>query len=203
MKPANENLHPFVRSVTQADRLSHPPHSGAVLWFTGLSGSGKSTIANAVDALLTKQFRAYTYLLDGDTLRTGLNRDLGFSLEDRRENIRRAAEVARLFMQAGLIVLTALISPMHEDRQRARQIIQPGLFIEIHVDCPLAVCEQRDVKGLYRKAREGTITDFTGIDSPYEIPLHPEITLHSDVETVVSCARKVVDYLKETGVLKV
>ncbi len=200
MNPDHE-IHPHQHSVTREARLSRHAQTGAVLWFTGLSGSGKSTIANAVDRRLNEQFQAYTYLLDGDNLRSGLNSDLGFSLEDRRENIRRVAEVAKLFLDAGLIVLTALISPLREERERARQIIEPGRFIEIHVDCPLAICEQRDAKGLYRKAREGKIADFTGIDSPYEIPLHPEIILHSGKDSVEICAQQVINHLQETDVL--
>lgn len=187
--------------VTPAKRTAIKPHHAACLWFTGLSGSGKSTLANAVELRLNEDFRAHTYLLDGDIIRSGLTRDLGFSLADRAENIRRVSEVAKLFVDAGLIVLTAFISPLIADRQRARQIVSPEAFIEIYVDCPLAVCEQRDPKGLYRKARRGEIPEFTGISSPYEAPIHPEITLDTAQESVERCVETVVDYLKRREIL--
>ena len=197
------DIHPYQHKVTNADRISLMPHHPACLWFTGLSGSGKSTIANAVDLRLNREFRAHTYLVDGDNIRTGLNQDLGFSLAERTENIRRLGEVARLFVDAGLIVLTAFISPLRVDRDRARLIIQPGRFIEIFVECPLELCEQRDPKDLYRKARQGLITDFTGISSPYEPPLHPEMVLYSREEPVDACTQKVIDYLVENGILTI
>jgi adenylyl-sulfate kinase len=198
---ANQEIYPHLALVTHQDRVRIKSHRPACLWFTGLSGSGKSTIANAVDARLNREFRAHTYLLDGDNIRSGLNRNLGFSLEDRQENIRRLAEVTKLFLDAGLIVLTAFISPLRADRDRARQIVRPERFIEIFVECPLEICEQRDPKGLYRKVRQGTLSNFTGIDSPYETPLKPELTLHSAGELVAACAEKVVNYLKETGIV--
>lgn len=170
-------------------------HAPACLWFTGLSGSGKSTLANALEFRLNREFGAHTYLLDGDNVRNGLNKDLGFSLSDRAENIRRLAEVARLFVDAGLIVLTAFISPLRADREGARQILQPGSFIEIYVECPLECCEQRDPKGLYHKARQGLIPEFTGISSPYEPPSAPELTLHSALSSVEDCAQQGIDYL--------
>jgi adenylylsulfate kinase len=198
-------MDPEIRShqhmVSAADRISLKPHSPACLWFTGLSGSGKSTIANALEFRLNHEFRVHTYLLDGDNVRSGLNRDLGFSLEDRQENIRRLGEVARLFVDAGLVVLTAFISPLRADRDRARQIIHPARFIEIYVECPLEVCEQRDTKGLYLKARQGMIPDFTGISSPYESPLNPELVLKSDRDSLEVCTQKVVMYMKENGIL--
>jgi adenylylsulfate kinase len=195
------DIRPHQHMVSSVDRLSLKPHRPACLWFTGLSGSGKSTIANALEFLLNHEFRAHTYLLDGDNIRGGLNRDLGFSLEDRQENIRRLGEVAKLFVDAGLIVLTAFISPLRADRDRARQIIHPARFIEIYVDCPLELCEQRDPKGLYLKARQGTIPDFTGISSPYESPLNPELVFHSDQDSVEVCSQKAIVYLKENGIL--
>jgi len=197
------DVHPYRNIVSNADRISLNLHRPACLWFTGLPGSGKSTLANAVELRLNREFRAHTYLLDGDNIRTGLNRDLGFSLAERTENIRRLGEVARLFVDAGLIVLTAFISPLRIDRDRARQIIRPGRFIEIFVECPLELCEQRDPKGLYRKARQGLIPEFTGISSPYEPPLHPELVLYSGKEPVNACTQKVIDYLFENGILAI
>jgi len=198
---ANRDLYLRRHTLSQADRVRLKAHPPACLWFTGLSGSGKSTIANAVELRLNHEFRAHTYLLDGDNIRSGLNSDLGFSLEDRIENIRRLGELARLFMDAGLIVLTAFISPLRADRDRARQIIHPGRFIEVYVECPLELCEQRDPKGLYQKARQGAIPEFTGISSPYELPLNPELVLHSGQDSVEVNAQKVIGYLKENGIL--
>jgi len=162
--------------VSRAEREQRLGQQGVTLWFTGLSGSGKSTVAKHLERALLGQGRGVT-VLDGDNIRHGLNKDLGFSAEDRRENIRRIAEVARLFNDAGLIVLTAFISPYREDRAHARAIIGDDRFIEVHVSTPLAVCEQRDPKQLYRRARAGEIARFTGISDPYEPPEHPDITL--------------------------
>lgn len=189
------------RSISREERTSIKPHLPACLWFTGLSGSGKSTIARGLEGSLNRAFGAHTYLLDGDLIRTGLNRDLGFSLADRAENIRRLGEVARLFVDAGLIVLTSFISPLRVDREHARAIIEPVHFIEIFVECPLEECEKRDVKGLYAKARRGEIPDFTGISSPYEPPLHPEIMLHTGAETVEDSTRSVLNYLLSAGIV--
>jgi adenylylsulfate kinase len=197
----NLSIHPHQHTVQQADRIAIKPHRPACLWFTGLSGSGKSTIANAVELHLNKTCRAHTYLLDGDNIRTGLNRGLTFSLADRIENIRRIGEVAKLFVDAGLIVLTAFISPLREDRQRVRQILPAGSFFEIYVECPLEVCERRDPKGLYQRARRGEIAEFTGITSPYEAPESPELILHSGSDSVDDCATKVIAYLQERGIL--
>jgi adenylyl-sulfate kinase len=197
----NPSLHPHQHSLSHAERVAIKAHRPACLWFTGLSGSGKSTIANAVEVRLNHEFRAHTYLLDGDNIRTGLNRGLGFSLEDRVENIRRLGEVARLFVDAGLIVLTAFISPLRDDRQRARQILPPGTFIEIYVDCPLEVCERRDPKGLYQRVRRGEIAEFTGISSPYEPPATPELILHSGDDSVEACADQVIAHLQAHGFL--
>ena len=198
--------------VASGDILFHPHHLSkqerskikgqkpCILWFTGLSGSGKSTVANAVEAKLYEKGK-HTYLLDGDNIRLGLNRGLGFSDEDRIENIRRIGEVAKLFVDAGMIVLTAFISPFRNDRNRVRELVEAGEFIEIFVDTPLKVCEARDPKGLYQKARAGEISDFTGIDSPYEAPENPEIHLVNDGITVEAAADRVIDYLQTKGYL--
>jgi adenylyl-sulfate kinase len=162
--------------VTKEERASLKKQKPCIIWFTGLSGSGKSTIANALEKRLHKE-GYHTYLLDGDNVRHGLNRDLGFSAEDRVENIRRIGEVAKLMVDAGLIVMTAFISPYREDRQMVRDIVGEGEFIEVFVDTPLEVCEQRDPKGLYAKARAGEIKNFTGIDAPYEEPLASELVI--------------------------
>jgi bifunctional enzyme CysN/CysC len=165
------------------------------MWFTGLSGSGKSTIANRVEQRLHALGR-HTYLLDGDNVRHGLNRDLGFTDEDRVENIRRVAEVARLMVDAGLIVLVSFISPFRDERRMARDLFGADEFAEVFVDTPLAVCEARDPKGLYAKARAGELRNFTGVDSPYEIPLDPELHLRTEKESVDALARHVVEFLK-------
>ena len=171
----NDHLHPQQLTITRAKREQLNGHAGKVIWFTGLSGSGKSTLANALEvALHARGLR--TGLLDGDNVRRGLNRDLGFSEADRVENIRRIAEVARLMMDAGLVVLTAFISPFAREREMARALIGPDDFLEVYVSAPLEVCEQRDVKGLYKLARAGKLAHMTGIDSPYEPPLSPDCT---------------------------
>jgi adenylylsulfate kinase len=171
------------------------------LWFTGLSGSGKSTLARAVEKELYERHRL-AYVLDGDNVRHGLNGDLDFSEEDRRENIRRIAEVSKLFVDAGLIVLTAFISPFRAERELARGILTPDRFIEIYVQCSLETCEKRDVKGLYKKARNGEIHDFTGISSPYEPPLNPEIRVDSTREPVEESVRIIMNHLREKGYIK-
>jgi adenylylsulfate kinase len=171
-----------------------------VLWFTGLSGSGKSTVANAVDLML-HQLGAKTYVLDGDNVRHGLNGDLGFSDEDRVENIRRIGEVSKLFVDAGLLVSTAFISPFIADREMVRKQLPAGHFIEVFVDTPLSVCESRDPKGLYKKARAGEIKNFTGIDSAYELPENPEVHIKTAEKSVEECAKQVVEYLKVQGYL--
>ena len=197
----NSNVFPYGSSVTQPQRSTLKKHQPAVLWFTGLSGSGKSTLANRVEQLLYQEYHAHTYLLDADNVRTGLNRDLGFSDHDRAENIRRIGEVSRLFVDAGLIVLTAFISPFRADRDAVRARLPEGGFIEVYVDCPLAVCEQRDPKGLYRRARQGQIAEFTGITSPYEPPLTPELVLLTAEQDLETCAHRVVAFLLEHGFL--
>lgn len=169
--------------VTRQLRESNNGHKGAVLWFTGLSGSGKSTLAGAIEHQLTSMGMK-TYLLDGDNIRHGLCRDLGFNEADRQENIRRVGEVAKLMVDAGVIVATAFISPFQADRQKVRDLFEPEQFFELYVDTPVSICEQRDPKGLYKQAREGKIKQFTGIDSPYEIPQNPE--LHLDGQQPIS-----------------
>lgn len=186
-----------MEAITSSERRLLNGHAPAVLWFTGLSGSGKSTIAGSVERRLVQEFRAHTYLLDGDLLRTGLNKDLDFSDAGRKENIRRTGEVARLFFDAGLIVLTTFISPFRADRAFARSLIAAGSFVEIFVRCPIELCEQRDPKGLYRRARSGAIPFFTGISSPYEPPENPELILDSAQDDLTDCCQKVIDYLRK------
>lgn len=177
---------PHASHVTQAQRAAALGQLAATVWLTGLSGSGKSTIATELEKQLISRGR-FCYMLDGDNVRTGINRDLGFGHEDRSENIRRIAEVARLMNDAGLIVVTAFISPYREDRAMAREIIGSERFVEVHLDASLEVCERRDPKGLYRKARKGEIPDFTGISAPYEAPERPEIVLGTGASTVEAC----------------
>jgi adenylylsulfate kinase len=176
----------------------------AVIWLTGLSGCGKSTIAMALEKLLVDDGRM-AFVLDGDNVRHGLNKNLGFSAEDRTENIRRIGEVAKLFVSSGVIAITSFISPFRADREAVRKIMGPGEFIEVFVDAPLAVCEARDPKGLYKMAREavskGKGIEFTGIDSPYEAPERPEIHLHSDKMGVGACVGEIVSYLRAGGYL--
>ncbi|UTR11287.1 adenylyl-sulfate kinase [Evansella sp. LMS18] len=186
--------HPSAVSKGEREQLNR--HKSFVLWFTGLSGSGKSTIANALDRKLFELGKR-SYLLDGDNIRHGLNKDLGFGEKDRRENIRRIGEVAKLFTDSGQIVLTAFISPFAEDRKQIRSLFPAGEFFEIYVDCPLEVCERRDPKGLYKKARNGEIKDFTGIDSPYERPEHPELEINSAYISPEKAAGTIINYLKK------
>lgn len=182
--------------VSQQQRAILKEQKPCILWFTGLSGSGKSTVANAVENLLFGM-KKHTYLLDGDNVRQGLNKGLGFSEQDRIENIRRVGEVANLFCDAGLVVVTAFISPFEKDRNMVREMAMEGQFVEVFIDAPLSVCEQRDPKGLYKKARAGEIKDFTGIDSPYEAPKSPELHVINDGISIEEAATQVVDYLKE------
>lgn len=185
--------------ITLEDRENLNGHRAVVLWFTGLSGSGKSTLAHAVEkALYEKQCR--TFVLDGDNIRHGLNKNLGFSPEDRAENIRRIGEVAKLFMQAGVIVMTAFISPYRDDRDRVRAICD-GRFVEVYVKCDLAVCEARDTKGLYKKARAGEVKEFTGISAPYEEPLNAELVVDTAKESVEESAERVLALLRQRGVI--
>ncbi|MBS4202406.1 adenylyl-sulfate kinase [Bacillus sp. FJAT-49732] len=186
--------------VTKSDRKFRNGHKSCVLWFTGLSGSGKSSLANALDVeLFHRGFNSY--VLDGDNIRHGLNRDLSFKAEDRKENIRRIGEVAKLFVDSGQIVSSAFISPFDEDRQLVRSMFEQGEFIEVFMDCPLSVCEERDPKGLYKKARIGEIPDFTGISSPYEVPYNPEIVIEADKMTIEESLNIVLTYLKEYKIL--
>jgi adenylylsulfate kinase len=185
-------------SITRADRERLLNQKGVVIWFTGLSASGKSTIAHTVEEKLYDR-GILTYVLDGDNIRHGLNKNLGFSPEDREENIRRIGEVGKLFADAGIITMTAFISPYRADRDKARQLHEPGKFIEVFVDAPLSVLENRDPKGLYKKARAGQIPEFTGISAPYEAPENPEIHLDTDKMNIEACADAVIRYLEEKG----
>jgi adenylylsulfate kinase len=185
-------------NVTRADREKINGHKGFTVWFTGLSGSGKSTIAVAVEkALWDRGVR--TYILDGDNVRHGLNANLGFSPEDRTENIRRIGEVAKLFNDAGLVALTAFISPYRADRDKVRALMSEGDFLEVFVDCPVEECEKRDVKGLYAKARAGQIKEFTGISAPYEEPAKPELVLRTAELSEQQSVDKVIAHLEEKG----
>jgi len=186
--------------IGKSERSRRSGQKPCVLWFTGLSGSGKSTISGALEVRL-HEMGFLSYLLDGDNVRHGLNRDLGFSDADRVENIRRIAEVSKLLVDAGLIALTAFISPFRADREGARAIIGPGEFVEIHLDVPLAVCEARDPKGLYRKARAGEIRNFTGIDSAYEPPRSPEVRLDTSALSVGQCIDQIIEHLSDNGYL--
>lgn len=178
-------------TVTRARREAQNRHRGAIIWFTGLSGAGKSTLAHQVEEQL-HQMGCRTYVLDGDNVRHGLCGDLGFSDADRVENVRRIGEVSKLFMEAGVIVLTAFISPFRADRDRVRTMVQPGEFVEIFCQCPIEVCEQRDVKGLYKKARAGEIGNFTGISSPYEAPDQPELIVNTSTLSLAESAQQVI-----------
>jgi adenylylsulfate kinase len=183
-------------TVTKEDRQKLNGHKSGILWFTGLSASGKSTLANALEKELhIRGLR--TYLLDGDNIRHGINKDLGFSPEDRTENIRRIGEVAKLFVDAGSLVLTAFISPYQADRQLARSLVDEGEFIEIYVKCSIETCEQRDPKGLYKKAKNGEIPEFTGISSPYEEPEKPELIVENDKQTLEQSVEQIIAYLIE------
>ena len=196
--PKSKNIYWHEGAITRADRERVHGHKGAILWFTGLSGSGKSTLARAVEeALFERGVR--TYVLDGDNVRHGLNRDLGFSPDDRTENIRRIGEVAKLFVDAGSLVLTAFISPYREDRDANRAIMSDGQFIEVFVHAPLEVCEARDPKGLYEKARAGEIPNFTGISAPYEEPERPELVVHTGDATVAENVAEILIWLEEHG----
>ncbi len=194
----NNNIVWHDHDISKESRAALKQQRPCVLWFTGLSGSGKSTVANAVEAKLYALGR-HTYLLDGDNIRRGLNARLGFSNEDRIENIRRIGEVAKLFVDAGTIVLSAFISPFQEDRDRVRAMMEEGEFIEVFIDTPLEECERRDPKGLYKKARNGEIPDFTGISSPYEAPQHPEIHVKNSAISIDACADIIIDYLTIKG----
>ena len=186
--------------VSREDREKAHDHKGAVLWFTGLSASGKSTIAHIVEKQLHER-GCSTYVLDGDNVRHGLCADLTFCQEDRAENIRRIGEMVRLFVDAGIIVLTAFISPYRQDRQQVRSLLSDGQFLEIHVDCPPEVCATRDQKGIYQKAQAGIIKEFTGVSAPYEPPENPELVIQSHEEDAKAAAKKVVELIEKCGVV--
>jgi adenylylsulfate kinase len=200
-EPKSKNITWHGAFVTQEERFALRRQHGAVVWFTGLSGSGKSTIARRVEQLLLER-ETVAYTLDGDNLRFGLNKDLGFSPADRAENIRRVGCVAQLFADSGSICLTAFISPYAGDRKAARELVGEN-FVEVHVATSLEACEDRDPKGLYAKARSGEIPSFTGISAPYEAPESPELSLDTESRTVDACAQEVVDYLEQRGFLRV
>jgi len=188
-------------TVTRARREAQNGHRGAIVWFTGLSGSGKSTLAHAVEETL-HQRGCRTFVLDGDNVRHGLCSDLGFSSKDRVENIRRIGEMAKLFMEAGVIVLTAFISPYRADRERVRGMVEHGDFIEIYCNAPIEICEARDVKGMYKKARAGQIAEFTGISSPYEAPENPELSVDTGKEEIDACVHQVIGEMAQRGLIK-
>lgn len=176
-------------------------HQPLVVWLTGLSGSGKSTIANALEYELVSRYQAHTFLLDGDNIRTGLNAGLGFSEGDRKENIRRIGEVSKLMFDAGLIVITAFISPFKSDRDQVRALFNPGEFWEVFISCPLEICKQRDPKGLYQKATQGNLPQFTGISSPYEEPEKPELVVRSDLLSVEDCVSAIISEMMKKIIL--
>lgn len=194
-KITNQNTRWHEPTIKREHREKLNEHKGKILWFTGLSGAGKSTLAHALEEQL-HDYGARTYVLDGDNVRKGLCKDLGFSEQDRVENIRRIGEMSRIMMDAGLIVMTAFISPFRRDRRIVRELVETGDFIEIFCDAPLDVCESRDVKGLYEKARAGEIPEFTGISSPYEIPEQPELIVQSGNSTVEECVDEIINFIK-------
>ncbi len=184
-----ENLYPTESKIERSQRQLLLHQKAVLIWFTGLSGSGKTTLAAQLESqLYASQFK--TFLLDGDNVRTGLSKDLDFSDYSRKENIRRLGEVSKLFLDSGLIVLSAFISPFKEDRDAVRQIVGTDNFIEVFVDCPLEICEQRDVKGLYKKARAGQVKNFTGISSPYEAPQNPDVRINTHLQSIEDCVNK-------------
>ena len=188
-------------TVTRERREAQNAHKSCVLWFTGLSGAGKSTLAHAVEELLYQQ-GCRTFVLDGDNVRHGLSSNLGFSEDDRRENIRRIGEMAKLMMEAGVIAITAFISPFRDDRETVRNLMPHGDFLEIYCKASLEVCESRDVKGFYKKARSGEIKNYTGINSPYEAPINPELTVQTGSAPLSECATQVIQLLTERNIIK-
>lgn len=199
LKP-NE-IHPHHHTVGLLERSLIKGHQPLVIWLTGLSGSGKSTIANALESRLVQDYQVHTYLLDGDNIRTGLNMDLGFSEQDRRENIRRIGEVSKLMYNAGLVVITAFISPFRSDRDSVRKLLPAEAFWEVFVSCPLEICLQRDPKGLYKKAFKGEISEFTGVTSPYEAPRSPELVVETDKFSVDECVEMIIARMIEKKVI--
>lgn len=195
-----KHIYPHEGVVKREHRERLLGQRGVTLWFTGLSGAGKSTLAVAVEEALHK-LGNLTYILDGDNIRSGINNNLSFSPEDRKENIRRIAEIAKLFREAGVITLTAFISPYREDRQLARDLAGTDDFIEVFVDASLETCEQRDPKGLYKKARAGEIPEFTGISAPYEAPESPELHVNTSTQSVDECVREIIAYLTAKGIV--
>ena len=201
MKKKSKNVVWQQQAVSRKQRESLNKHRGAILWFTGLSGAGKSTISSSVEAALHER-GILTMVLDGDNIRHGLCSDLGFSETDRQENIRRIGETAKLFMESGVVILTAFISPFRSDRQIARGLVNEEDFSEIYVECPLEVCEDRDIKGLYKKARNGEINNFTGISSPYEVPENASLTVNTDDLSVEECVEKVIKYCEQQDIIQ-
>lgn len=199
-EPKNTNITWHRPLVTPEDRETKNRHRGVVLWLTGLPSSGKSTLAHEVERILFER-GCNSYVLDGDNVRHRLNKDLGFSPEDRKENIRRIGEVSNLFAEAGVIVLTAFISPYQEDRDQARALNEAGKFFEIHCKCSVNECEQRDPKGLYRRARRGEISEFTGVNAPYEEPAAPEIIVETDKHSLAECANQIIRYLEQRDII--
>tara|TARA_Y100001968_G_scaffold331466_1_gene386247 strand:+ start:12170 stop:12811 length:642 start_codon:yes stop_codon:yes gene_type:complete len=199
--PKSDNIIWHTASVNREARSQERGHKSSIIWFTGLSGSGKSTLANAVNIALF-QAGISTYVLDGDNIRHGLCKDLGFSDLDREENIRRIGEVAKLFLDAGIIVLTAFVSPFRADRSKARELVEAGDFIEVFCSADLKVCEERDTKGLYAKARAGKLKDFTGISSPYEEPKFPELTINTGLDKLDDCVDLVLKKLVKMDIIK-
>ena len=199
-EPKSKNITWHKPLITRADREEKNRYKGVVLWLTGLPSSGKSTLGHEVERLLFER-GCNSYVLDGDNIRHGLNKNVGFSPEDRKENIRRIGEVAKLFAEAGVIVFTAFISPYREDRDQARALNEPGRFFEIYCECSVGECENRDPKGLWQRARKGEIEEFTGVSAPYEEPLTPEIIVQTDKYSLEECAEQIMRHLEEQGVI--
>lgn len=196
----NVSLHHF--EITKQQRFHLNKHRSFVLWVTGLSASGKSSIANEVEKrLYSRHIR--TVILDGDNLRCGLNNNLGFSIEDRKENIRRTSQAAKLFVDAGIVTIVTLVSPLRTDRMKARSLFEQGEFVEVFVNCPLEVCEERDPKGLYKKARAGKISEFTGITAQYEQPENPEIWVSSDRQSIIESSEQIITYLDDHNIFAI
>lgn len=197
-QPKSANIHWHHGNVTRDEREKAQGHKGVTIWLTGLSGSGKSTVGNRLAEFIFER-GGRSYVLDGDNIRFGLNKDLGFSPADRTENIRRIGEVAKLFTDAGVVTITAFISPYRADRDAVRTLMAKGDFLEVYIKAPLEVCESRDPKGLYKKAREGKIPEFTGISAPYEEPLSPELVVDTSLADLDACAQQIVDHLVAAG----